>query len=65
MWDKWFARATCPSEEGPSYSGYSCSKTQCGTGGSREPPVSMKVVPDTSYMHMTFFVEEHTSTQKS
>ena len=55
MWDRWFTRTTCPSEGGPSYSGYSCSKTQCGTGGSREPPVPVKGVQDPSYLHMSFY----------
>ena len=31
-------------EGGHSYSGYRSSKTQCGTGGSREPPVPVKEV---------------------
>ena len=53
MRDRWRARATCPSEGGPSYSGYSCSKTQCGTGGSREAPVPVKGVQDPSYLHMS------------
>ena len=31
-------------EGGHSYSGYRSSKTQCGTGGSREPPVPVEGV---------------------
>ena len=34
----------CPAQMDPSYSGYSCWKPPCGTGGSPEPPVPVKGV---------------------
>ena len=43
----------------------SARKPFTGTGASRESPVPVKGVQDPSYLHMSFFVQEHTSTEKS
>ena len=52
IWDRWFARTTCPNEGGSSYSCYGCSKTQSVWG----PRAGIICIIICVYMHICVYV---------